>query len=310
MDPSADDRAPGAGITLALRGSLSHEPPCPLAAHFTGAVRSGDEVRLRILFASRPEDERRVRDMIREALADGGRAMTLLDGWLTALGPGGALRRLVAIEDVPVTLAGIAMQHVQNAMAATAAALGIGLPEEAILEGLRSFRQSPETNPGRANVYTLGERTVVVDYAHNEAGMIGLTQILGGLRPRGARIWLAFCAAGDRQDDILHALGYRAARGADRVVIAGLPHYLRGRDPQELHDRLRAGAEDGGATDVAAASDELRALELMLDWSGPADVIGLTALGQRPEIFERLTEIGAVLADPETIRSLVLRARR
>jgi hypothetical protein len=72
MDPSADDRAPGAAITLALCGSLAHEPPCPLAAHFTGAVRSGDEVRLRILFATPPEDESRVRGLIREALAAGG----------------------------------------------------------------------------------------------------------------------------------------------------------------------------------------------------------------------------------------------
>jgi cyanophycin synthetase len=195
-------------------------------------------------------------------------------------------------------------------MAATAAALGIGVPEAAVVGGLRSFRQSPETNPGRANVYTLGERTVVVDYAHNEAGMIGLTQILGGLRPRGARIWLAFCAAGDRQDDVLHALGYSAARGADRVVVTGLPHYLRGRDAADLAGRLRAGAEDGGAIDVAEAPDELGALALMLERSGPSDVIGLTALGQRPEVFERLAEIGAVLADPETIRSLVRRARR
>jgi hypothetical protein len=72
MDRSADERAPGAAITLTLCGSLSHEPPCPVAAHFTGAVRSGEEIRLRILFATRPEDEPRVRDLIREALAVGG----------------------------------------------------------------------------------------------------------------------------------------------------------------------------------------------------------------------------------------------
>jgi hypothetical protein len=72
MDRSADERAPGAAITLALCGSLSHEPPCPVAAHFTGAARSGDDVRLRILFATRPEDEERVRDLIHEALAAGG----------------------------------------------------------------------------------------------------------------------------------------------------------------------------------------------------------------------------------------------
>lgn len=72
MDEGADHRAPGAAITLALCGSGSHEPPCPLAAHFTGVERSADGVRLRILFAARPDDETQVRAMIREALVAGG----------------------------------------------------------------------------------------------------------------------------------------------------------------------------------------------------------------------------------------------
>jgi cyanophycin synthetase len=214
------------------------------------------------------------------------------------------------LKELPIALAGIATHHVQNAMAATAAALGIELPEEAIVQGLRSFVQEPTTNPGRANVFTIDERVVVVDYAHNEAGMMGLIEILAGLRPPGAEIWLAFCAAGDRQDDILHALGYRAARGADHVVIAELPGYLRGRDPADVVARLRAGAQDAGATDVPALPDEVGALKLMIDRSDPHDVIGLTALGQRTEVFDVLERRGAIRADPTTVRRLVERARR
>jgi cyanophycin synthetase len=247
---------------------------------------------------------------IREALSEGGRAITVLDGWLVIFGKGSAVRRLVALEELPVALAGIATHHVQNAMAATAAALGIDLPEEAIVQGLRSFVQESTTNPGRANVFTIDQRVVVVDYAHNEAGMVGLTEILAGLRPRGAEIWLAFCAAGDRQNDILHALGYRAARGADHVVVAELPGYLRGRDPDDLVARLRAGAEDAGATDVPALADEVDALTFMIDHSKPLDVIGLTALGQRPQVFDLLERRGAVRADPTTVRRLVEQARR
>ncbi|HZT10955.1 MAG TPA: Mur ligase family protein, partial [Actinomycetota bacterium] len=239
---------------------------------------------------------------IREALSEGGRAITVLDGWLVIFGKGSAVRRLVALKELPVALAGIATHHVQNAMAATAAALGIDLPEKAIVQGLRSFVQGSATNPGRANVYTLDDRVVVVDYAHNEAGMVGLTEILAGLRSRGGQIWLAFCAAGDRQDDILHALGYRAARGADHVVVAELRGYLRGRDPDDVVARLRAGAEDAGATDVPAFPDEVDALTFMIDASNPPDVIGLTALGQRSEVFDLLERRGAIRADPTTVR--------
>ena len=71
MDPTDDDRAPGAAITVALCGSWDHDPPCPLAPHFTGAERAGDEVRLRVLFATEPDDERRVRELIDGALAGG-----------------------------------------------------------------------------------------------------------------------------------------------------------------------------------------------------------------------------------------------
>jgi cyanophycin synthetase len=247
---------------------------------------------------------------IREAISDGGRAIVVLDGWLVIFGRGSAVRRLVALKDLPVALAGIATHHVQNAMAATAAALGIELPEEAIVRGLRSFVQEPTTNPGRANVFTIDARVVVVDFAHNEAGMMGLTEILAGLRPRGAEIWLAFCSAGDRQNDILHALGYRAARGADHVVVAELPHYLRGRDPADVVKRLRAGAQDAGATDVPVVPDEVEALKRMIDRSDLNDVIGITALGQRVEVFDLLQRLGAVRADPTTVRRLVERARR
>jgi hypothetical protein len=69
MDPAGDERAPGAAITVALCGSWEHEPPCPLAPHFTGAERAGDEVRLRILFATEPDDEARVRALIEDSLA-------------------------------------------------------------------------------------------------------------------------------------------------------------------------------------------------------------------------------------------------
>ena len=66
-----DDRAPGGAITLALCGSWSHDPPCPLAPHHTRATRSGREVTLRVLFAAVAADEDEVRRRIDEALARG-----------------------------------------------------------------------------------------------------------------------------------------------------------------------------------------------------------------------------------------------
>jgi hypothetical protein len=71
MGPGQDERAPGGAITVALCGSWSHEPPCPLAPHHTAASRSGEQVVLRVLFAADADDEERVRALVDRALARG-----------------------------------------------------------------------------------------------------------------------------------------------------------------------------------------------------------------------------------------------
>jgi hypothetical protein len=72
MDAGGDARAPGAAITVALCGHWEHEPPCPLAPHRTDARRSGDQVRLRVLFATEPAAEAEVRSRIEAALSQPG----------------------------------------------------------------------------------------------------------------------------------------------------------------------------------------------------------------------------------------------
>lgn len=246
---------------------------------------------------------------LRDVLTEGGRAMTQLDGVLTWL-EGRRAHPLLPLLDVPVTIAGISTPNTHNAMVAAAAALGIGLPERAVVRGLRSFVMDAQHNPGRANLFRLDGRIVVIDYAHNEAGMAGLTEICDGLRRGGREVWLAFDTAGDRTDRLLHDFAYRAARGADHVGIAQLEHYLRGRDPQDLIDRLTAGARDAGATDIPVYPDELTALGAMLGSSRAGDVVGVTALGQRPELFAWLDERGAERLTPGAVRRLVAAVRR
>jgi hypothetical protein len=71
LAPDGDERAPGGAITAALCGHGEHEPPCPLAAHHTAADRQGDELHLRVLFATPPDRADEVRRRIDAALAEG-----------------------------------------------------------------------------------------------------------------------------------------------------------------------------------------------------------------------------------------------
>jgi len=246
---------------------------------------------------------------IRDTLADGGRATVPLDGWMTVL-DGSSSRPLVELIDVPVTIAGVSRHNVMNAMQAASAALAIGLPERAVVKGLKTFVTDPERNPGRANLFELDGRVIVVDYAHNEAGMMGFAEICDGLRRVGAEIWLVICAAGDRTDQILHDFGYRAARGSDHIAIAELLRYLRGRERQSTIDRLIAGAKDGGAVEVDVYAHELAGVQGVFARSGRGDVIGVTALGMRTEVFGWLEGAGARRLTPARVKQLVRRAER
>jgi cyanophycin synthetase len=245
---------------------------------------------------------------LRDALAERGRAITVLEGSIVWL-DGPWVRPLAELERVPVTFAGISSIYTENALAAAAAALAVGVPDRAVARGLRTFVLDEKTNPGRCNLFALDRRVIVLDYAHNEAGMDGLVEILQGLRRPGAEIHLAICTAGDRTDAILRGFALRAALGADHLAIAELLHYLRGRSREDIVARLRDGAARAGKRDVPVHPDELHALRAMLDASAPRDVLGLTALGQRPQLFRWLRRRGARPLGPTDVRRLVRAAR-
>jgi hypothetical protein len=71
LEDGGDERAPGGAITVALCGSWSHEPPCPLAPHHTRVHRTDGELAVRLLFAADPADEARVRALVEDVLARG-----------------------------------------------------------------------------------------------------------------------------------------------------------------------------------------------------------------------------------------------
>ena len=100
------------------------------------------------------------------------------------------------------------------------------------------------------NIWTVpvadGTISVVIDLAHNEAGLEALLEIMNGIRPPGGRLLLGVGTAGDRTDDVFVRLGQIAAIGADVVEIAHKQDYLRGRTTAELGALIRAGAADAG----------------------------------------------------------------
>ncbi len=244
---------------------------------------------------------------LREILNGHGRATTVLDGQVTVL-EGSRADALLPVAEIPMTLAGLSRFNVENALAAASAALAAGIERSAVVAGLRSFRPDAEHNPGRMNFFSLGDLSVVMDLAHNEAGLEAMIEIMRGVRPPGGRLLLGLGAVGDRQDDLLEMLGEIAGRDADVVAIGHKQRYLRGRTLEEIDGLLRAGLERVGATGIVSYPTELESLQALVAEAHPGDVVGLMCHAEREEVYAWLEAEGATPDSPEVLRAKVERA--
>ncbi len=247
---------------------------------------------------------------IRDVLSHGGRATTLIDGWVSVLDSQGDADPLVELVDVPMTLSGLSRFNVENALAGASAALAVGIPRSVVVEGLKSFRTDAEHNPGRMNIFTLDAGagpgiTVVVDLAHNEAGLEALLEVMGGVRAPGGRLLLGLGAVGDRQDDLIERLGEIGAMGSDVVAICHKKRYLRGRTEAELESLLRTRAEPGGVTDVPAYPTEVDGLKALVGQAGPGDVVGLMCHAEREGVYQWIAEHDGTSDSPEELAAKV-----
>lgn len=242
---------------------------------------------------------------IRETLTAGGRATTVIDGWVSVLTTKSDPDPLIELVDVPMTLAGLSRFNVENSLAAVSAALAIGVPRDVVVEGLRTFLPDAQHNPGRMNFFTLGETSVVMDLAHNEAGLEALVEIMNGVRRPGARLLLGLGVVGDRQDDLIEKLGEIAARDSDVVAIGHKERYLRGRTVEELEMLMRAGAERVGVTGVPAYPTEVACLAALVGQALPGDVVGLMCHAERQECYDWIEEHGGVADSAESLAAKV-----
>ncbi|HET7690550.1 MAG TPA: Mur ligase family protein [Nocardioidaceae bacterium] len=242
---------------------------------------------------------------LRATLGEGGRATTVIDGWVSVLQPGTDPDPLIEVADIPMTLAGLSRFNVENALAAASASLAVGLPREVVVEGLRTFRPDPEHNPGRMNFFTLRGISVVMDLAHNEAGLEALVEIMDGVRAPGSRTLLGLAAVGDRTDELIEGLAEIAARDTDVVVIAHKSGYMRGRSREDLEAHFLAGASRVGVHHLASYPSEVDAMAALVAQAKPGDVVGMMVHDDRQGCYDWLSHQGATVDDPVTLRAKV-----
>jgi cyanophycin synthetase len=172
--------------------------------------------------------------------------------------------------------------------------------------------RTPEHNPGRMNFFSVpvegGVVSVVMDLAHNEAGLEALLEIMAGVRPPERALRLGLGAVGDRQDDLIVRLGEIAGMACDDIAIGHKLKYLRGRTRDELDGLLREGLERVGFEGADSYDTELASLEALVTRAVPGDVIGLMCHAERQECYDWIAAHGGTSDTPETLGDKVRQA--
>lgn len=228
------------------------------------------------------------------ARAAAGSACFLRDGGLYALG-GGRERRVAEVTDIPATRGGIVRYNISNALAAMATALALGVGDDAIRAGLAAFQGDENDNPGRGNWFEHavpgGKIRILVDFAHNEHGMKALADTVNQVGAE--RVVLLMGQAGDRLDKDIADLVHAACRmQPDRLLVAELPGYERGRQPFEVPRLIRRDAEAAGIppSHIEMFDNPREATASALEQARAGDLLVLLALTQRSEALSLVHE--------------------
>jgi cyanophycin synthetase len=184
---------------------------------------------------------------------------------------------LMSAAEIPATLGGLAAFNIQNALAAVAMTYAQGVSPPVIRTALQTFSSSFAQSPGRLNVHDAHGFRVIMDYAHNPAGLMALCDLVAKLRPRYGRLIGMISTPGDRRDDDMREMGRIAAGAFDVVVLRERPDG-RGRPPGEVMQLLADGVLGTGFPEehLHRVLDEREAAALCLNLARPGDLVVLT----------------------------------
>jgi UDP-N-acetylmuramoyl-L-alanyl-D-glutamate--2,6-diaminopimelate ligase len=167
--------------------------------------------------------------------------------------------------------------NVYNILGAVATGVALGLPFDAIEEGVRSL----DGVPGRFQVVS-GERdgvTVVVDYAHTDDA---LRNLLETARPLASgRLITVFGCGGERDRTKRPLMGAVAGRLSDIIIVTS--DNPRGEDPNRIIEEIQRGitpdTKRGNGQRVLSVVDRREAIAQAIELAQPSDVVLIAGKG-------------------------------
>jgi cyanophycin synthetase len=193
-----------------------------------------DELKCNVALFSMDENNQ---DVL-EHTKNGGIACILENNWITLI-KGQWKIRVDKVINIPITFEGKAAFMIQNVLAATLASYILrNVTIEDIKFGLNSFMPSTSQTPGRLNLIDIGNFQVLIDYAHNPAGMEALSKFISKLDNKN-KVCL-YAGTGDRRDDDIISMGRLLGKMFTEIIIKE-DKDLRGREHGEIPKLLMKG---------------------------------------------------------------------
>ncbi|HNA42489.1 MAG TPA: cyanophycin synthetase, partial [Saprospiraceae bacterium] len=174
---------------------------------------------------------------IKEHSKNGGISALYENGFITICKGEWKIRVAKAV-NIPLTYGGRAGFMIQNILPSVLVGFLNNFKIEDISTALESFIPSPSTTPGRLNWFNFKNFDVVLDYAHNPAGLRALQHFINKIdnTPKVGII----AGIGDRRDEDNMEIGRICAEMFDELIIRQDKH-LRGKKDHEIIDLLLAG---------------------------------------------------------------------
>ena len=176
-------------------------------------------------------------EVIKRHAARNGLAAIYENGFITIC-KGSWKMRVVKAVNVPLTYGGKAAFMIQNVLPAVLTGYIRGFDLRDIKLALESFIPSPAQTPGRLNMFKFKEFDVLLDYAHNAAGMVALHKFIDNLD--GSPKVGIIAGIGDRRTEDNEEIGRMASEMFDEIIIRQDKH-LRGKTEEELIEMLTNG---------------------------------------------------------------------
>ena len=225
-----------ARVKQVIVGAVKREGWAILNADNEHCVKIARDARCNVGFFTLDEKNPVVIDHCRK----GGIAAVYENGYIT-IKKGDWKIRIEKVTHVPITFNGTVNFMIHNALAASLATFVWGFKIEDIRLSLETFVPSAAHTPGRMNIFDFKDFKLMVDFAHNPAGLNGIKDFLSTLDVKHHTGIIS--GTGDRRDDDLREIGRISARMFDDIIICQ-EKYLRGRPYENIVSLIVEGIKE------------------------------------------------------------------